>query len=112
MLRDKGIPTYCTDPKSLVKHTEEGVTYLPEDLDWSECSQYVVDHWMNQPSGDICIEGIATVRALRKWLIQYGTLPSDFIVVYKDTQYGDLLDGQKRMGTGVETIWNDIKDLI
>lgn len=111
-LRRQGIPTYCTDPLSLVKDQEEGVTYLPEGLDWSDTSQYIADHWFDLPCS-LCVEGIASVRALRKYLDQHeGRLPDYYRLVMFNRQYGELLEGQRRMGLSVQTIWKDTRNLI
>jgi len=100
-------PHYCTDPRSLVKDPLDNVTYLPEGLEWSEASQYVCDHWFSKP-GPWIIEGVGTVRALRKWRAQYNE-PCDIIVCMFDTHpKAQRIDGQERMAKAVQTIWQEI----
>lgn len=103
-----GIPTFCTDPLSLVKEPEEGVTYLPEGMSWSEASTFVAAHWFTMKA-PWCIEGIATVRALRKFL---GDLKGIQIKVFEN-QFEDAVtkDGQRALHKGVMSVWNEIKDL-
>lgn len=109
-LRASGIPTYCTDPKSLVKDVEDDVTYLPEGLAWSDASQYVLDEWFTM-RGPWCIEGVATVRALRKALDQEATdvLKGVQVVRFRG-QYQDEVTklGQLSMKKAIDTIWKEI----
>lgn len=110
-LRARGIPTYCTDPKSLVKDVEEDVTYLPEGLEWSEASQYVLDHWFTKP-GPWCIEGVATVRALRKLLREdLEDLLSGVQLVRFTGQHKDAVTkpGQVSMKKGIDSVWKEIE---
>jgi hypothetical protein len=107
MLRAQGIKTYCTDPKSLVKEPEDDVEYLPEGLDWSEGSQYVADNWLDKEN--VCIEGVATVRALRKYIDKHSGLPKGANVVTLDRQHGEPTKGQVSMKKGVDKIWKEIE---
>lgn len=110
-LRKDGIPTFCTDPESLVKDVEKAVTYLPEGLDWSEASQYVLDQWFTMP-GPWCIEGIATVRALRKLLDERRTvLLKDVQVLRFRGQHKDAVTkpGQITLKKGIDSIWFEIE---
>jgi len=108
-LREHNIPTYCTDSKSMVKDLEDGVIYLPEGLSWSEASQFVVDHWFPM-RGPWCIEGVGTVRALRKFLAAGGK--PNFTVTYFSKQYDHAVtkEGQKTLAKGVETVWREIEE--
>ncbi len=108
-LRQRGIPTYCTDPESLVKDIEKNVTYLPEGLDWSQASQYVVDEWLSM-KGPWCIEGIATVRALRKALDGYKELLKGVQVIRIKGQHKDDVTkpGQITLKKGIDTVWKEI----
>jgi len=110
-LRGQGVPTFCTDPKSLVKEPEKDVIYLPEGLGWSKGSQYICDWWFTL-SGDWCVEGIATVRALRKYILKFNDLPKDCHIVRLTEQYGDLLEGQRRMKKSIQNIWNEIEPAV
>jgi uncharacterized protein len=113
--RSQGIPTYCGDPQSKVKDVEEDVTYLPEGLSWSEASSYIAENWFSMPGG-WCCEGIAMVRALRKWveIVDYDPLTiSNLRVVYLKTPVIDqreMAPGQVAMLKAVETIWQGIKE--
>lgn len=112
--RDEHIPTFCTDPRSLEQEPEDGITYLPEGLDWSGGSQFVADHWLGQP-GPWCIEGIASVRALRKFIagaedpaaalqgIEIILLP----VAHPDAE---ITPKQESTAKAVMTIWRGIRD--
>lgn len=113
--RSQGIPTYCGDPLSKVKDPEEDVTYLPEGMTWSDSSSYIAANWFSMPSG-WCCEGIAMVRALRKWveMVDYDPLTiSNLRVIYLKTPAIDqreMLPGQLTMLKAVETIWQGIKE--
>lgn len=108
--REQGIPTFCSDPASMVKEPEDGVTYLPDGLAWSESSQYVADNWLSQPA-PWCVEGIATARALRK-VINAGKLDtlSGIEVVVLDSAHENAspTPAQERAAKGVMTVWNGI----
>jgi hypothetical protein len=117
--RAQGIPTYCGDPRSLVKEPEDGVTYLPEGLVWrkdhDEGSQYVIDHWFPMP-GPWLLEGQNMARALRKWVRQGGdcyrgaiAMPCDRIIVLREPRPEcTLLPGQESMGKAVATVWSQV----
>jgi hypothetical protein len=116
-LREQGVSTFCGDPKSLVKDPEDGVTYLPEGLDWSGGSRFICDHWFTMP-GEWCIEGVATVRALRK-LLADGTaraqqVLSGVIVVKFDKQFEHAVTkpGQRTMATAIDTIWREVAPIL
>lgn len=42
------------------------IIYIPQNLGWSEGSQYAVDHWIDKLE-NVVIEGNAIPRVLRKW---------------------------------------------
>ncbi len=105
-LRAMGIPTFCTDALSMVKDPEDGVTYLPEGLEWSEASQYVADNWFTKP-GRWCIDGVATARALRKW--PGDGMPADKIVIFTDPMC-ETSKGQEAMAKGVVKVWLEVAD--
>lgn len=104
--RVKGVPTFCGDPPELVKELEDGVTYLPSGLGWSEGSQYVADHWFTM-SGSWLVEGQITARALRKWA-RYA-MPADRIIVLTGPPLVDVTPGQASMIKAVATVWDGIK---
>jgi hypothetical protein len=106
-----GAPVYCTDPRSLVKVPKEGVTYLPEGLDWSSGSEYVLKNWLSM-EGPYCIEGVGVVRALRKWKdsnTKDAPLPFDKIIYFRN-QHPSVtrLPGQDAMEKAIATIWREI----
>ena len=109
-LRERGYPTFCTDPRSLVKEPEDGVTYMIEGLDWSGCSEHAANVWMRLP-GPLCIEGVGTVRALRKAPddVVESLLANGRIVVFLEQRPElELLPGQRSMAKAVLTVWNSI----
>ena len=58
-------PRYLPEPEHQTRCTDE----LMGVLEWSEASAEVA-RWLNEP-GPWIIEGVATARALRKWLTQH-----------------------------------------
>lgn len=107
LARKMGLKHYCTDPLSLVKEPLEGVEYLPEGLEWGEDSEYVATSWLGKDNA--VIEGVGTVRALRKWMETNEEMPCDCILYLCD-KVVERTDGQQTMAEGVETIWNEIAD--
>lgn len=115
-LREEGLPTFCTDPLTLVKDPEDGVTYLPEGLGWSEASKFVADNWLTQP-GPWCVEGIATVRALRKFIAERDDAGAgedlaglEVIVLTDGHPDADINPRQEATAKAVWTIWSEIAD--
>lgn len=75
---------------------------LPTD-DWSDLSA-TVSTWFDEPPAWI-VEGVATARALRKWLFRNGKgLPAD-VVFYLPTPREQLTPAQLNMMKGVRTVW-------
>jgi hypothetical protein len=113
-LRQSGVPTYCTDPRSLCKEPEDGVTYLPEKYAapdrWSAGSLYVAENWIPLP-GPYCIDGVATVRALRKLLDRGLSLPPGVKVIRftKQFEHAVTAEGQRTMAKGVSSIWREVE---
>ncbi len=76
-------------------------------LEWSELSEYV-SHWFDEP-GEWVIEGVAAVRAIRKWLArESGPFPAEIILL--TVPRVPRTSRQEAMAKGVETIWNQVKD--
>lgn len=73
-------------------------------LEWSEVSAEVA-RWIDEP-GPWIIEGVATARALRKWL-RASTSPAGLIVLMAKP-YIDRGKGQAAMAKGVATVWREI----
>jgi GTPase SAR1 family protein len=111
-LREEGVPTYCGDPKSLVKQPEEDVIYMPEYKSWSDTPNYVVMEWFSKP-GPWCCEGVVMARALRK-LKQRGW--SDMLkgveVIYLDFPFVPLTPGQAVMSKGIATVWFEVESFV
>lgn len=110
-LRQQGIPTFCTDPLSLVKDPEQGVTYLPEGMAWSEASRFIADYWFVAP-GPWCIEGIATVRALRKVTEDGRQRILDTCRIVRFTrQWRNAVTkpGQVAMAKAIDTVWSEVE---
>lgn len=59
----------CTDSLAQASRTgraHPNAIHTPDQLEWSDTSQWVADYWLSQ-NGPWVIEGIAVYRALRKW---------------------------------------------
>lgn len=84
-----------------VFHTDDLIS-----MGWSEASQYIADRWLND-QGDWIIEGVAAVRALRKWRDQHpGERPPVDRVIRLTTPHVELSKGQAAMAKGEETVWS------
>ncbi len=84
------------------------IIYIPQDLGWSEGSQYVVDHWLNGLK-NVVIEGNAIPRVLRKWAKENPGQPPPCDRVYLlRSQHRKLTDGQTTMGKGHDTVLREI----
>jgi hypothetical protein len=102
----RGVPVFCGDPAHLVKEPEEGVTYLPDGLTWSDGSLYVAQHWFTLPGPWVC-EGQVMARALRKWLRT--PLPADHIILLRDHHpRAKPTPGQRAMHKAVMTVWREV----
>lgn len=75
-------------------------------LEWSEASAEVA-RWFDEP-GPYVIEGVATARALRKWLAAHPGAALDAVVVLTGRPFAELSKGQAAMNKGVATVWNEI----
>lgn len=90
-------------PIPQVLHTDDLI-----HLGWSEASQYVADRWLTEP-GPWIIEGVAAVRALRKWRDQHpGERPPVDRVIRLTTPHVALVKGQAAMAKGEETVWAEV----
>jgi len=112
--RAQGIPTFCGDPRSMVKEPEEGVTYLPDDLDFSGengGAKWIAFRWFPMVGPWVC-EGHVMARALRRWAdgIPFDRAPpADKIIVLRK-QHDDAVTkpGQVSMHRAVMTVWDEI----
>ncbi len=75
-------------------------------LEWSEASAEVA-RWFDEP-GPYVIEGVATARALRKWLRAHPTERLEVTVVLLNKPFAQRAKGQDAMAKGVATVWNEI----
>lgn len=85
-----------------VKATDE----LVGVLEWSEVSAEVAT-WITA-EGSWVIEGVATARALRKWLAANPGAALDATIVLMGKPFAELTKGQAAMGKGVATVWDGI----
>jgi hypothetical protein len=76
------------------------------DLGWSEASE-AASRWLDEP-GPWIVEGVAAVRALRKWLDRNPTGKPCDAVLYLEQPLVALTDGQARMRLGCRTVWEQI----
>lgn len=91
-----------------------GKVYHTDDLipmGWSEASEEAAG-WLEAP-GPWVIEGVAAVRALRKWLKNHEHEPApgrpcDVIQVMLEP-HAELSTKQAQMAKGVETVWDEIE---
>lgn len=92
-------------PDGALRHTDE----LVGVLEWSEASDEVA-RWLDEP-GPWLIEGVAAVRALRKWLDAHPRTEEG--LPFDELHFGtiaktDLSPGQRAMTKGHATIWAEI----
>jgi dephospho-CoA kinase len=86
----------CVEPRCTDSLIGEG---------WSEASAQVAT-WFDEP-GPWIVEGVATARALRKWLKANPGAPADLILLMIEPVV-EQTPGQAAMGKGVLTVWNDV----
>jgi adenylate kinase family enzyme len=87
-----------------LRHTDD----LIGELDWSACSERIASDWFEQP-GPWIIEGVAAVRALRKWLAaRQAGKPCDTIICLSQPRVA-LTPGQATMAAGCSKIWGEIR---
>ncbi len=90
-----------------VRHTDDLLT----THGWSDASATVAE-WFDR-AGPWVIEGVASARALRKWLLGHdgGRLPVD-VVLHMSQPRAPLTDGQARMAKGCLTVWEQVRPVI
>lgn len=99
----------CTDPQRLC--TTPGAVGTPDELGWSEASQWIADKWLTKP-GPWIVEGVAVPRALRKYLAANGPdapPPCDKLIVLVDPHEA-LTPNQAAMGDALMQIIDDLYD--
>jgi hypothetical protein len=86
-----------------------GRVYKTDDLidshDWSEASAECA-RWMKASPGPWIVEGVAAVRALRKWLDLNPTGTPCELVIWMGTPVVRRTPGQETMAKGCATVWN------
>ena len=106
-----GAPVYCGDPRSKVKQPLTGVEYLPEGLPFagdSGSSAWIGRNWFAMP-GPWTLEGHVMARALRRWARTHQGMPCDRIIVLREPHpAAEVSSGQRAMGVGVLTVWDEI----
>lgn len=89
-----------------VRHTDDLIT----THSWSDASDEVA-RWLEEP-GPWVIEGVAAVRALRKWLeahrLPSSGLPFDELFV-GSTAKVLRTPGQEQMARACESIWDEVR---
>ncbi len=90
------------------KNPGPAIEYIPQNLGWSEGSQYAVDHWLGKLDG-VVIEGNAIPRVLRKWRAANPDQPPPVDrIIWLTTRRRDLTGGQAVMGKGHDTVLQEI----
>lgn len=74
-------------------------------LDWSPASEEVA-RWLDA-DGEWIVEGVVTVRAVRKWLASHDGAPP-FAIIWLATPIQVQSAGQEAMSKGVRTVWSEI----
>jgi adenylate kinase family enzyme len=98
-----GKTTFAAELGGHILHTDD----LIAELDWSEASEQVAK-WFDEP-GPWVIEGVAAVRALRKWLdANESGLPCE-IVYWFDRPVVERTRRQYGMGKACQTIFDEIR---
>jgi len=98
--------------KTLLSQTMPEPTYHTDDymhLGWSEASQKVSELFF--ASGPWTVEGVATARALRRWLLRNGEgKPCDRVLVLtKVRDTSAYKPGHLTMAKGIHTVFQQIK---
>ena len=90
-----------------VRHTDD----LIRSHKWSEASAEAAT-WLDMP-GPWIVEGVAAVRALRKWMATASPVakPCD-VVLWLDAPHEELVLGQLSMLSGCETVWREVHPML
>ncbi len=109
-----GLDLYmCTDTLRQAGGRSVGkVLHTPSqfDNDWSGLSEWVALHWMTKP-GPWIMEGVAAVRALRKYRARHGddSPPCDKLLLLTKVRR-ELTDKQATMESGHSTMMDGLLD--
>ncbi len=111
-----GVLVLCTDTPEQARATgrnqDAGVLYAPSSLgnDWSGLSAFIAEDWLELP-GPFVIEGVALVRALRKWHAAHpGSPPPCDQILWCEIPHITLGHGQLSMLTGHDTMLQGLMD--
>jgi len=96
-----GKTTHAKTFTCTVLHTDDLI-----EFGWSEASEEVARKWLTQP-GPWVVEGVASVRALRKFMASSIAKPCD-AVLYLSAPHVELSPGQAAMAKGVDKVWREI----
>jgi hypothetical protein len=104
-----GVRHFCTDPQNHPS-VPAGVSGTPVGLDWSECSLWVAQHWLELP-GSWVIEGVAVPRALRKWHAEHPDAPPpcDSLLVLVHT-HEPLTPRHAKMSQDLHGVLDELRD--
>lgn len=111
-------------PQGPVLHTDDLIGACGDDrvvLDWSGVSKYVAEHWLGEewfgglrrtiarPVPFRMVEGVAAVRALRKWLAAHPEgKPCDRVLWFGEPRVA-LTPGQAALAKGCRTVWAEVE---
>lgn len=100
-------PPVCMPGPSFpdVRHTDDLI-----HLGWSEASAAAA-LWLDAP-GPWIVEGVAAVRALRKWLAGHPEGRPCDVVYWLIEPVVPVTPGQAAMARGCATVWNEIRDAL
>lgn len=87
---------------AVVRHTDDLTAF-----GWSRASEIVATQWFAMP-GPWVVEGVAAVRALRKWLRHHPEGAPCDRVVWMNTPRLVLSSGQDTMAKGCRTVWWEV----
>lgn len=112
--RPLGLLVLCTDTPEQARATgraiDDRTLYAPSSLgkDWSGLSRWVAETWLSLP-GPFVIEGLALVRALRKWRGFWPEQrpPCERLIWCREPRIG-LEPGAERALVGHDTIANGL----
>lgn len=100
--------------KTTLASTMESVLHTDDligQFDWSGVSEHVATDWIAR-AGPWVIEGVAVVRALRKWLAANATgKPCERIIVLTQPLV-ELSKGQAAMAKGHEKVWQEVRPML
>lgn len=86
-----------------VRHSDA----LIKSHEWSEDSKEVAS-WFDEP-GSWIVEGVASARAIRKWLASHEGKPLDAAVLYCREPLITRSKGQETMAKGERTVWLQVE---